>query len=450
MVSSSESDLTLPPRWAWDAAGMSCDGQHTLGGVQFALDSEGLIVVVDPADGLVAHRVADAEADLPEIFSHVAEAQLPALRELLADLSDLRVDRFGGNLGDLYRQFGTYESTASPSRGFVDGGSFLFDIPEGVPAVWGQDLNVLWARGEPLMIAGPQGVGKTSDLGQLAFGLAGVPGFETLYGYEIAPLPDGLKVLYLALDRPAQIARALRRMAPPEHRALVAERLLVWQGPLPFDVVKVPQALADFALERSAGAVLVDSLKDVLSELSDEAAAARLNSAYQLCIAEGIEVASAHHNRKATSENKRPKSLADIHGSENLQRGHGSIISLYGVAGDTEIEFTHLKQAAETIGPLIVRRDHETGRSEIARSGVLETGTKADRVRGIRAHFLQAGGVGAVFTLDEIIEAGHGSENPVRKALDVLVADGILEKREGGGHGQKSTWTMLPLPEPGA
>jgi hypothetical protein len=81
-----------------------------------------------------------------------------------------------------------------------------------------------------MMLTGPQGVGKTTDLGQLALGLAGVPGFEELYGFPIRPLPAGRLVLYLALDRPRQIARALRRMAPEAHRALIAERMIVQQG----------------------------------------------------------------------------------------------------------------------------------------------------------------------------------------------------------------------------
>ena len=37
------------------------------------------------------------------------------------------------------------------------------------------------------MIAGPQGVRKTTTLGHLALGLAGIPGFEEVYGYPVVP-----------------------------------------------------------------------------------------------------------------------------------------------------------------------------------------------------------------------------------------------------------------------
>ena len=45
---------------------------------------------------------------------------------------------------------------------FVDGGTFILDIPEAIPALWGDGDDVLWAQGESLMIAGPLGLGKTT------------------------------------------------------------------------------------------------------------------------------------------------------------------------------------------------------------------------------------------------------------------------------------------------
>jgi len=39
----------------------------------------------------------------------------------------------------------------------VKGGSFLLDIPEIKPSIWGRGKEILWARGESLVIAGPQG-----------------------------------------------------------------------------------------------------------------------------------------------------------------------------------------------------------------------------------------------------------------------------------------------------
>lgn len=334
----------------------------------------------------------------------------------------------------------------APQLGDVDGGSFLFDIPAGVPAVWGDaEGHVLWAEGEAMMIAGPQGVGKTTDLGQLTFGLCGVPGFETLYGLPVRPLPPGKRVVYLALDRPRQIARCLRRLVAPEHRALLEERLVVWQGPLPFNVLREPNRLAEWLLELRAGAVAVDSLKDLAGKLSDEEVGATLNGAFQRCIAEGIEVVTAHHNRKANAENRRPKTLADVHGSENLTRGLGSVICLFGAAGDDEVELSHLKQPAEVVGPFVVARDHETGRSRIAHEGELEKSGTADRDRAVRNWYATNGGPGTAATLDDLVGAGLGSKNTVRASLKRLVAEGWLEERPGDSARHEPTlWVSRP------
>src|SRR5262249_46047766 len=52
-------------------------------------------------------------------------------------------------------------------KGFVSGASFVLDVPDLPPAVWGVGGDVLWAEGEACMIAAPQGVGKTTLAHQL-------------------------------------------------------------------------------------------------------------------------------------------------------------------------------------------------------------------------------------------------------------------------------------------
>jgi hypothetical protein len=39
------------------------------------------------------------------------------------------------------------------------------------------------------------------------------------------------KILYLAMDRPAQIARSLHRQFAVDHRGVLGDRLVVWKGP---------------------------------------------------------------------------------------------------------------------------------------------------------------------------------------------------------------------------
>ena len=55
----------------------------------------------------------------------------------------------------------------APSWQFVDGATFILDIPTTIPALWGEGNDVLWAEGESLMIAGPMGLGKTTLAGLL-------------------------------------------------------------------------------------------------------------------------------------------------------------------------------------------------------------------------------------------------------------------------------------------
>ena len=58
--------------------------------------------------------------------------------------------------------------TPAPDDRYVTGGAFILDAPPGVPAVWGSATRCL-GRGEPLLIVGPAGVGKTTLAGQLVW-----------------------------------------------------------------------------------------------------------------------------------------------------------------------------------------------------------------------------------------------------------------------------------------
>lgn len=338
-------------------------------------------------------------------------------------------------------------STITPlvsSAGDVAGDEFFLDRAPGVPALWGRDTQVLWPNGEPFMISALEGLGKTTDGQQLAFGLAGLAGFEELYDLPITQLPEGKVVVYLALDRPNQIARSGSRMVSPANRVLVRERVKVWKGPLPFDLVKEPERLLPWLRERNAGAVFVDSVKDVLPRLSDEEQAAAFMRAISMCIAAGIQVCLLHHNRKPNAENRKPKTLADVHGSANLTRGCGSIITLWApAAGATEVELNHVKPPAEPVGPFVIERDHATGRSIRASSGVISADALSRRKAMILAHYREAGGAGVRRTWAELSAAGLGSTNSLRPAMSELKAEGWLMPDGGdGGRGNAVVWVM--------
>jgi hypothetical protein len=339
----------------------------------------------------------------------------------------------------------SFDVTVRKRGGLVRGGSFLRDRPAGVPAVWGVGDMVVWAEGEPLLIPGPEGARKTTVAGQVAFGLCGVPGFDEVFGLPVARASGN--VVYLALDRPDQIGRCLRRLCPEEHWDLLDEKLLIWEGELPFDIKpndEEDDKLRDWLLELGASHVIIDSLKDVHQKLSDEEVGAKLVRSFKRCIVAGIQVAILHHNRKATGDNKKPKTIHDVYGSSNLTKAMGSIAGLWCAApGDEEVEFLHIKQPAKPVGPLVLRFDPDNGRGDIDHIGTLKSDAKSNRKASIRRHFNTLGATGVTLNLNDLVMAGLGSENTVRDAMKDLVAEGWFIYNQGVGQGQHSTWTSV-------
>jgi energy-coupling factor transporter ATP-binding protein EcfA2 len=67
-------------------------------------------------------------------------------------------------MSDLFMA-GIYEQV---TRQLKDGKAFVLEAPDHVPSVWGEDADVIWSEGEPLFVVGPQGVGKSTVLQQVA------------------------------------------------------------------------------------------------------------------------------------------------------------------------------------------------------------------------------------------------------------------------------------------
>jgi replicative DNA helicase len=269
-------------------------------------------------------------------------------------------------------------------RQLRNGREFVLEAPTTVPALWGEDNEVLWAQGESLIVTGPPGVGKSTLVQQIALARAAVLSPDCL-GFPVVP-DLNLKVLYVAADRPRQIARSLRRMVTDEHAELLEQRLRVWRGPLPFDLMREPHRLATFAEALGAGTVIIDSLKDVAWPLSSDDAGSAVNRALGTLITADIEAIVVHHNRKATSENKKPKTLADVYGSTWITSGAGSVISLWGEAGDPLVELTHLKQPADEVGPLDLEHDHHTGTTRRRERADAWTVLQQATSKGVTAH----------------------------------------------------------------
>jgi len=214
---------------------------------------------------------------------------------------------------------------------------------------------------------------------------------------------------------------------------------------LPFNLGREPEKLLPWLQERNAGVVVFDSMKDVITKLSDEEQAANFMKAVQACIAAGIQVFILHHIRKPNSDNKKPKTLADVHGSDNITRGCGSVITLWApAAGATEVELNHVKPPAEPIGPFVILRNHTTGRSTRERNGTLDVNAKMTNKQRVLAVYREAGSIGVTRTWAQLSTELGVSVSTLRPLMAELKSEGLLEPVGGGdgGAGKEVQWVM--------
>ncbi|MBU7597387.1 AAA family ATPase [Streptomyces sp. P38-E01] len=316
--------------------------------------------------------------------------------------------------------------TSRLSRYLVDGWQFVSETGADTDPLWGTREKTVWASGESLMIVGAPGVGKTTLAHQVVLARLGLQ--ESVLDMPVRP---SRRVLYLAMDRPKQIAKAMARRVNLTNEAVLRERLAVWQGPLPAPLDKEPDLLADLAAAHRADTIVIDSLKDAASTLVDDALAVAFNNARQRAIRSGVEVMELHHQRKSqdgTPRDTRP-SLDRVYGSTWLTSGAGSVLFITGEAGDPAVTLHHLKSPTGEVGPLQLIHDHARGTTTLDPT--------LDPITILRAH---PGGL----SVRDLAIAQTGERTPgraaiekARRALDALVKAGLANKADGiaGGNG---------------
>jgi hypothetical protein len=195
---------------------------------------------------------------------------------------------------------------------------------------------------------------------------------------------DGLHVLSYAQSRLRaaagdQVARVSRDIWLP--MPLAAEDLTRWAafadraptrlGPQR-DLARDTALLTEMAAAADADTVFLDSVKDAAIKLTDDEVGAGFNQAVQRALVRGVEVAGLHHHVKRGTDGKTPpNTLAHVYGSTWITAGAGSVIGLWGAAGDPVVSLHHLKQPAEAVGPLQLIHDHPAGTTDIYREADL-------------------------------------------------------------------------------
>ncbi|MFJ2019620.1 DnaB-like helicase N-terminal domain-containing protein [Streptomyces nodosus] len=347
-------------------------------------------------------RAQEPGAD-PEAIRSEVEAEMRAERERALASGQGRLNRFAR-----------------------DGWSFVKETGADAEPLWGTREKTVWAPGESLMIVGAPGVGKTTLAHQVIFARLGLS--QTVLEMPVTP---SRRVLYLAMDRPKQIAKAMARRVFDSDEKILREGLVVWEGPLPATLDKEPDLLADLAAAHQADTIVIDSLKDAVSTMVDDGLAVTFHNARMRALRGGVEILELHHQRKATADAPRGQrpSLDQVYGSTWITAGAGSVLFVSGRAGDPAVTLHHLKTPTGEVGPLDVTHDHVRGTTTVDPSkdpAVLLRNAPGGMTARDLATILIGGG-----------DPERGDVEKARRALGRLVDSGLATRVDGvaGGAG---------------
>lgn len=302
----------------------------------------------------------------------------------------------------------------------IDAAKWIWEADNSAVELWGRGDDIAWASGEALTICGSQGIGKSTLAGQLVRAQLGLQ--DTVLDLPVIPIDK--PILFLGMDRPAQLKRSLRRQFSEDERDAIAGRLLIRPGPPVTDMALDPTLLLRMAEAAGAGVVYVDSLKDAVVGLSGDEPAANYNRARQRLLAAGIELCELHHVRKPSAD--QAGGISSVYGSTWLTSGAGSVILLTGEPGDLVVRFRHAKTPANELGPWHLHLDPEKGSFAVQRCDLLASVRRAG-----------ADGLTAEAAAKDLYECGRPTSSEKKKAerqLRHLESKGLLHSIDGN-HG---------------
>lgn len=230
----------------------------------------------------------------------------------------------------------------------------------------GNNNQILWAKGETLLVCADSGSGKSTfsqNIVRTSIGL--IPDLLGLFAKQFKA------TLYIAADRPYQVQESLKRMVDESNRELWNKYMYVKEGYLDFMVNETPERLYPYVRELAEkldrepfDSVIIDSLKDIVSEYDDNTPGVKINRAFQSLVQNDIQLLVNVHPRKMQDSKGREKDpvLDDVGGNKNVVNGAGSVIYIGAPDNEYQIqELIHLKSPSEKIRGMKFTHDISTG-----------------------------------------------------------------------------------------